>query len=114
MAVIDIPRRLLRKFGQPMTFTRAPDVEADPEDGSVSSDTEITDNGYGALTRYKIMDVNGVLKDAARVLYEANTTEFVPQVNDVLTADGINYEVLSVQRVPYKTVKVLYKVQVQV
>ena len=86
-------QNLLKKFGQPLTFTHVEKGAFDPVTGSYSGNVTTTHTVNGARFDYNAREIDGttILMGDCRVYLEAKG--YAPQVKDTCVIDGKTWRV---------------------
>jgi hypothetical protein len=87
--------RLMKKFGQQITFTRTIPGTYDPALGERTDDSSKTFKGYGVLLDFEGREVDGtrILSSDVKLLLES--TKLEPQIDDLAAAaDGTTFRVV--------------------
>lgn len=103
-------RRLLTKYGQPITGKHIVVTESDVETGEVVDSAPVTYTGVGYPGNYVDGLIDGTLveRDDIRLLL---ATTGVPITTDVITISGKDYTALKVQIISAQGSAVVYKIQ---
>ncbi len=108
-------RRLIRAYGQSISFARVVEGSFVPSTGAVGSGTSSSYTAYGAPMAYNIQEIdnNTILKNDIQVWCEVNASSSIPAVGDVATISAVAYRVMDVQKFTAQGTTVVYKLQVR-
>ena len=107
-------RRLLTKYGQPVTAVKDNTSDVDPTTGTVTeTPSDTTYQGYGYPSQFKDNQIDGTLikRSDTRLIFATNTT---PEVNDIITISGVTHTALNVQKINAQGNNIVYIVQCRV
>lgn len=104
---------ILKKYGQQLTFTRKTVGDYDATTGTATS-IESTYKGYGAILEYSSKDMadGSILSGDKKIIIEYVKQR--PVVNDIVTVDGINYNIIAVKEVNPAGINVYSELQARV
>ncbi len=109
-------QRLIRAYGQSVSFARVVEGAFVPTTGAVGAGTTSSYTAYGAPVSVTAREVNRttIFEGDMFVWTEVNAASSVPTIGDVPTISGIAYRVISVEKFVAQGSTVVYKVQVRI
>lgn len=99
--------RLLKSYGQLLTFTREVETGFTPSTGTKTNDL-FTFTGYGASFEYKTSEVDGAAVQTGDIKLIVEKMTKTPLINDRVRIDNVNYRVMDVKKTSPGGVDVVY------
>ncbi len=114
-SLLTTTRRLLRHYGQNISFDRVVEGAFVPTTGDVGAGTHTTYTAFGVQEPTPNQEVNGttVLQSDTICWLEVNDASYIPLVGDVATLSGKAYRILAVSSDILQGVTLLYKLQLR-
>lgn len=108
-------QRLIRAYGQSISFARVVEGAFVPSTGAVGAGTTSSYTAYGAPTNYRAAEINNttIMQNDMQMWCEVNSAGSVPAVGDVATISGTAYRVLDVQTYVVQGTTLVYRLQVR-
>ncbi len=122
-SLLAVARRLLRKYGQNMSFSRVVEGSFTPSTGAVAAGAAPSYYAYGApMTLGSGINIVGqrellnttTMQGDFLVWLEVNNSSSVPLVGDVVTLSGTAYRIISVQQYMAQGSTLIYKLIVRI
>jgi hypothetical protein len=116
-------RRLLRTYGQSISFARVVEGAFVPSTGATASGTNSTYTAYGApMPNTGTVSTIGVkelqettIKQQDNIIFvEVNDSSTIPLIGDVATLNTVAYRVISIQQYAVQGSTLLYKLTVRI
>ncbi len=109
-------RRLVRKYGQNISFDRIVEGAFVPSTGAVGAGTHTTYTAFGVPLPTPNREINGttVLQSDTMMYLEVDDVSYIPLVGDVATFGGKAYRILSVANYVAQGDTLLYKLQLRI
>ncbi len=109
-------QRLIRAYGQSITFARVVEGAFVPSTGAVGAGTTSSYTAYGAPMAYNSTEINNttIMQNDMQVWVEVNAAGSVPTVGDVPTISSIAYRVLNVEKYIAQGSTLVYRLQVRI
>ncbi len=109
-------RRLIRTYGQSISFARVVEGSFVPSTGAVGAGTSSSYTAYGAPMAYTAREIDNevVLENDMQVWLEVNNASSVPAIGDVATISGQAYRVINTQKYVAQGTTLVYKLQVRI
>ena len=114
--MVSSARRLIRTYGQNVTFSRVVEGSFIPTTGDIGASTSSTYNAYVAPMEYKASEIDNVsiMANDCLAWVEINASESIPVVGDVVTISGQIFRVMNVQKITAQGTTIVYKLQLRI
>ena len=109
-----IARDLITQAGEAVTIVREIPGEFVPSTGEPLPSSFITYTAYGVPENYRSLEINQTTVLQGDLKVTIYKTDQVPEVNDTLTINAIDYRVINVDRIRVNGADVIYQMQVRV
>ncbi len=108
-------QRLIRAYGQSISFARVVEGAFVPSTGAVGAGTTSSYTAYGAPMSYKSTEIDNelIMQNDMFVWTEVNAAASVPAVGDVATISTFAYRVVNVEKYVAQASTLVYKLQVR-
>ncbi len=114
MTIAQSAAAILKRLGQPVTFSYTTGETQDPITGQTTGGSETTVTGSGYPGRFTSMQTDGESVRRTDTKLTAGGLSERPQVGWTCTTGGVTYEVLDVQTVTQSGADVIYICQLRV
>lgn len=114
--LLDTARRLIRAYGENISFSRVVEGTFIPSTGGLGTGTTTAFTAYGAPMNYNSEEINNttIMQNDLQVWLEVNASSSVPTVGDVATISGTAYRVMNVSKYTAQGSTVVYNIQVRI
>lgn len=113
--ILATTQRLIRAYGQNISFDRVSEGAFVPSTGAVGAGTSSSYTAYGAPMSYKSSEIDNelIMQNDMQVWCEVNAAASVPAVGDVATISTVAYRVINVEKYVAQGSTLVYKLQVR-
>ena len=108
-------QRLIRAYGQSISFARVVEGAFVPTTGAVGAGTTSSYTAYGAPMSYRSTEIDNetIMQNDMFVWAEVNAAASVPAIGDVATISAVAYRIINVEKFVAQGSTLVYKLQVR-